>query len=824
MSMSTEEKIRHYQRSIDRSILDKSRLLHCIEILSKLPVTVQHLQVTGIGRTVNALRKIENGVGDAAKRLVAKWKIMVANTDTSEEEDEACVPDVPESYESPECDSESENIINESRGSNIIPPEALRRPVLSPSIILDEDILSNTSPSTSNNHIASDDEEKLTSHNISKAKSKIKSLDINSKFTNSKHLCHKGKGSKKESKSKRDKHKDESAKVNKNNLKDPENIKNKKKDKDKNKIESCTSSSSSKNKKFSDDEKHRKRTYDSSSSDAENDIKKKKKLESEEENAYNEEYVINDEGSEDEKNCRMPSLDSQLKEKSSLKSISQSDKEKLKEKHRNSSSHGKIKKHESSEKLKKDEKQSSSKSNECAKERKYKNDEQCNKESLKLTSSSSSNRDHSKIKYKDKDKHNKDKVKESNSKSHKEEKNTTKDDRGKCKENNEVKEHKESKSHKVQKEHKEKKKTKKSGYGGIDCNSGTSFADALGMCTMLPPSKKKKESISLNLSKSSKIDQPSAQSSPVIPSSSKCVLHKVKSEPDSPESLPLLSSNVKLEPLSRIDEEVDLASTLPEPSPHYKPLPHLNHAQRRQDEDNMLSQVIYAKNQRTKVYSGNKIGYTNVPSLYEMCIRVLIENIDALEFTGGVPYYIIKPVLERATPDQLFILEHHNPYLIEDSDPLWKFHCSKDFRTKQREEMETWREMYMRCLDEREAKLKALTANIKQSIDKSTPVRSTKLAYVDNVVKPPRNVLRKQAKYGTANSSSKVSDLKKKLIATSGSCSSSSGNSGSMLEERITVPPPPVARIRSSSSSTLKKTKAPLMAKALQAIKGRYKR
>lgn len=58
--------------------------------------------------------------------------------------------------------------------------------------------------------------------------------------------------------------------------------------------------------------------------------------------------------------------------------------------------------------------------------------------------------------------------------------------------------------------------------------------------------------------------------------------------------------------------------------------------------------------------------------------------------------------------------------------------------------METWRDMYMRCLDERDARLKALTANIKQSQDKSLPVRQTKLAYVDSVVKPPRNIARKQ--------------------------------------------------------------------------------
>lgn len=68
----------------------------------------------------------------------------------------------------------------------------------------------------------------------------------------------------------------------------------------------------------------------------------------------------------------------------------------------------------------------------------------------------------------------------------------------------------------------------------------------------------------------------------------------------------------------------------------------------------------------------------------------------------------------------------------------------QEFRNEKREEMETWRDMYMRCLDERDARLKALTANIKQSQDKSLPVRQTKLAYVDSVVKPPRNIARKQ--------------------------------------------------------------------------------
>lgn len=94
--------------------------------------------------------------------------------------------------------------------------------------------------------------------------------------------------------------------------------------------------------------------------------------------------------------------------------------------------------------------------------------------------------------------------------------------------------------------------------------------------------------------------------------------------------------------------------------------------------------------------------------------------------------------------------------------------------------------IFQRCLNEREAKFKALTANIKNSIDNSQPVRSTKLAYVD-MVKPPRNVIRKQARFGTANVTSKSSEAKKKIIAAA----SGAGGSGiPPVGERVPAPIP----------------------------------
>lgn len=43
-----------------------------------MPVKVEHLQETGIGKTVNSLRRLNGEIGVAAKTLITKWKAMVA--------------------------------------------------------------------------------------------------------------------------------------------------------------------------------------------------------------------------------------------------------------------------------------------------------------------------------------------------------------------------------------------------------------------------------------------------------------------------------------------------------------------------------------------------------------------------------------------------------------------------------------------------------------------------------------------------------------------------------------------------------------------------
>jgi elongin-A len=67
-------------------VLIFSQLLHCLEKLANLQVKVSDLQATGIGRTVNSLRKKPGKVGDTVRSLVTKWMAIVESHMTEDEE------------------------------------------------------------------------------------------------------------------------------------------------------------------------------------------------------------------------------------------------------------------------------------------------------------------------------------------------------------------------------------------------------------------------------------------------------------------------------------------------------------------------------------------------------------------------------------------------------------------------------------------------------------------------------------------------------------------------------------------------------------------
>ncbi|XP_050397464.1 transcription elongation factor B polypeptide 3 [Patella vulgata] len=247
------------------------------------------------------------------------------------------------------------------------------------------------------------------------------------------------------------------------------------------------------------------------------------------------------------------------------------------------------------------------------------------------------------------------------------------------------------------------------------------------------------------------------------------------------DDLPSTSFSMPSPAKQKIDiHESDILDLLPETNAHYRPLSKI--PERKLDMATFDPMVIGTKTgKRTMVYSGKKHGLTEMKPLFGLCMQVLIDNIDALDYVGCIPYEILKPVLERCTVQQLLRLEDLNPHFVGDTEELWAIHCERDFKREQPDEMEAWREMYLRLQEEREVKLERLRLNMNKQAAAKPKGRQVQLAYVDNYVKPPRDVLRKQQRYGTA-----------KMVAPSNSLhgASSSGKPRSSYNPHVAVPQP----------------------------------
>lgn len=218
---------------------------------------------------------------------------------------------------------------------------------------------------------------------------------------------------------------------------------------------------------------------------------------------------------------------------------------------------------------------------------------------------------------------------------------------------------------------------------------------------------------------------------------------------------------------------------------------------------------LQSRKTRTAVFSGTTRtnNNTRLLSLEDLCLNVLKDNFMYITYLGNAPYYLIKPVLEKCNPDQLFKLEDFNPELVSEDDELWELHCKQEFKGKIPEEDESWRELFVRLKYEREVKLKSITANIHRKSQKAAPVRTTKLAFVESIPKPPRGIKRAQETNGT-----KFTDGPRKFDLTK---SKSSCPRNSSFNAALSSNGP--------AAKKLKKT-APLMKKSKDMMKSRFRR
>lgn len=290
--------------------------------------------------------------------------------------------------------------------------------------------------------------------------------------------------------------------------------------------------------------------------------------------------------------------------------------------------------------------------------------------------------------------------------------------------------------------------------------------------------------------------------------------------PDLP--LPMLQANYRPLP------SLDLLSFQPKRKAHSSP-----------QEEEEAGFTGRRMNSKMQVYSGSKCAYLpKMMTLHQQCIRVLKNNIDSIFEVGGVPYSVLEPVLERCTPEQLYRIEEYNHVLIEETDQLWKIHCHRDFKEERPEEYESWREMYLRLQDAREQRLRLLTKNIRSAHANKPKGRQAKMAFVNSVAKPPRDVRRRQEKFGTGGAAvpEKIKIKPAPYPTGSSHALSSTGSSNSFNaspeEPAYDGPSTSSAHLAPVVSSTVcydprkptVKKIAPMMAKTIKAFKNRFSR
>ena len=177
------EAVTHYKKKLLRHVNDEKAdvVLHCLSKLDRVPMTIEILQETGVGRIVNQLKKStdpDSQVADEAKTIVRKWKEIVSNQEEEEERMNA---------DQQVADSRYSNNTQDSRNASSGPDDLAEEEHIPP-----DDSGSDTGPPTLEPQIESP-KKKSSKHSSSKSKNRKKEEEDNKRSNDSNG--HKGKDS-----------------------------------------------------------------------------------------------------------------------------------------------------------------------------------------------------------------------------------------------------------------------------------------------------------------------------------------------------------------------------------------------------------------------------------------------------------------------------------------------------------------------------------------------------------------------------------------------------------------------------------------------------
>lgn len=295
----------------------------------------------------------------------------------------------------------------------------------------------------------------------------------------------------------------------------------------------------------------------------------------------------------------------------------------------------------------------------------------------------------------------------------------------------------------------------------------------------------------------------------------------------------ILKTHLKLEPLDDNAIIKGLESTINgyiESPTSYKEFRNgfdANRIVKREVPDKRYDPTIGVTSKKTKmaVFAGTskRNVLDHVPTLEQLCLNILADNLDHIECLGNAPYHVLSGTLSKCTPQQLSRIEHFNrdnDLLLEDMDELWKAHCKREFSQYSPERYEDWRSVYHRAVKERAHKLAAVSNQIKKKAEMAKePIKKTMAI----------NAIAATSKSQTAFL---PLDGSARLPANSRSSSfhghSSLASKAAAIRANISAPQPTAASIKAaglkSRQTTAAKPKmAPLMKKSMMMLKKKFK-
>lgn len=136
---------------------------------------------------------------------------------------------------------------------------------------------------------------------------------------------------------------------------------------------------------------------------------------------------------------------------------------------------------------------------------------------------------------------------------------------------------------------------------------------------------------------------------------------------------------------------------------------------------------------------------SKAPKLSTLAFRALERKLFAGPNTAAVelgcaPYFILEPMLKRASPLHLMQIELYNEHLVEDTGDLWKVHVQREWPTltvdydEEKLGRTNWRKLYHKQHAEQEAKIASIGAKMRSRYSElSAEKEKKKIVLVDKV-------------------------------------------------------------------------------------------